>query len=71
MLLYIWSDSMGRKTKAVFLALLPSPSDPSMYVRIGAGSIEYRWPEEEEYEENDDSVDLLFGNWKFASLTLC
>lgn len=71
MLLYIWSDSMGRKTKAVFLALLPSPSDPSMYVRIGAGSIEYGWPEQEDYDENDDSLDLLFGDWKYASLTLC
>jgi hypothetical protein len=71
MLLYVWSDSMGRKTKAVFLALLPSPSDPSMYIRIGAGSIECGWPEQEDYDENDDSLDLLVGNWKYASLTLC
>ena len=71
MLLYIWSDSSGRRTKAVFLALLPSLSNPSMYVRIGAGSIEYRWPVQEDYREDDGSMDLYFGHWKFASLTLC
>jgi hypothetical protein len=74
LLLYIWSDSWGRKTKAVFLALLPSPRDPSMYVRIGVGSIEYRWPVKDDGEddgEDDEFVDLFLGTWKHASLSLC
>jgi hypothetical protein len=71
MLLYIWPDFLGRRTKAACLALLPSPSDPSMYVRIGVGKIEYRWPIQEDDGEENDFVDLCFGHWKLASLTLC